>query len=233
MKEHIYTIPINEQFEKTDGCPFCGLLNKLEYNEIERITGASMMEPSVRIETNKLGFCERHFGMMLQVGKRLPIALMLQSHLESVKSDIFKKKSIDRANGLKKLSCSCYVCNRVEYNMNNIYSNFFEIYRKEPELREKFAKQTMFCFDHYVALLENGQKYLNKKEFAVFAEIIDKIEDKYLETLQTDIDWFCKKFDYRFSNEPWKNSKDAIERTVYTLTGHMPEFKSGVNTSNL
>ena len=33
MREHIYTIPVNEAFEKSgDDCPFCTLFRKLEEN---------------------------------------------------------------------------------------------------------------------------------------------------------------------------------------------------------
>ena len=56
--EQIYTIPVNEAFEasaadKSCGCPFCSLYNKLENDELDLILGASMMEPDVRIKTNK------------------------------------------------------------------------------------------------------------------------------------------------------------------------------------
>ena len=54
MAEKIYTIPINEAFDKTlesetPDCPLCLMRNMLEKNELERITGAAMMEPDVRI----------------------------------------------------------------------------------------------------------------------------------------------------------------------------------------
>ena len=67
MSEHIYTIPLNDHFSKNDGCPLCGLFEMMERNELETITGASMMEPSVRVKTNKEGFCHKHFSMMLKV----------------------------------------------------------------------------------------------------------------------------------------------------------------------
>ena len=84
--EQIYTIPINEAFEESLGddspvCPLCRIFNKFESEELELILGASMMEPDVRIKTNKLGFCRPHFDKMLAAGKKLPIALMLESHL--------------------------------------------------------------------------------------------------------------------------------------------------------
>jgi len=37
MEEKIYTIPVNEAFEQTDGCPFCRLFRKLEDDELELV----------------------------------------------------------------------------------------------------------------------------------------------------------------------------------------------------
>jgi len=65
--ERNYTIPVNEAFDKTDICPICTLRQILESNELDLILGASMMEPDIRVETNKLGFCDEHFRKMAEL----------------------------------------------------------------------------------------------------------------------------------------------------------------------
>jgi len=35
--------------------------------------------------------------------------------------------------------------------------------------------------------------------------------------VKDELDWFIKKFDYRFSNEPWKNSKTALKRSIVKI----------------
>ena len=90
--EQIYTIPVNEAFEAAAedhalGCPICALYNKLEDNELDLILGASMMEPDVRIQTNKEGFCRTHYDMMLTRKNRLGMALTLESHLNELRSE--------------------------------------------------------------------------------------------------------------------------------------------------
>ena len=90
--EQIYTIPVNEAFEASRddascGCPMCALYNKLENDELELILGASMMEPDIRIKTNEKGFCSRHFEQMFLAQKRLPLALMLESHLDLIRKE--------------------------------------------------------------------------------------------------------------------------------------------------
>ena len=64
----------------------------LESRLAEYITGAAMMEPDVRIETNRLGFCARHFDKICEVGNRLSIALILESHLHELEEREFPPK---------------------------------------------------------------------------------------------------------------------------------------------
>ena len=64
MRESILTIPISEIFEPKCGCPICRMREMLETRTVEYIMGAAMMEPDVRIETNRLGFCREHYEKM-------------------------------------------------------------------------------------------------------------------------------------------------------------------------
>ena len=187
MKEHIYTIPINEAFEIHGDCPLCRLKKTLEKNEIERITGAAMMEPSVRVKTNEQGFCFKHFEMIANSGKRHPVALVLQSHLEEISAALQKKKGAALAKYIKELDEDCYICRRLD------------------------------------ATFSVAEKALGKKKFPYFCDDVSKILLKETGEIREDIDWFCKKFDYRYKDESWKNSKDSIERAVGLLTGNLPQ----------
>ena len=84
MRESILTIPVTDIFEPKEGCPICRLRDMLEQRTIEYIMGAAMMEPDVRIETNKKGFCKTHFEQMRACKNRLSLALILQSHLQDM-----------------------------------------------------------------------------------------------------------------------------------------------------
>ena len=84
MRESILTIPITDVFEPKCGCPICRIRDTLEQHTIEYIMGAAMMEPDVRIETNKAGFCKEHFEQMRACKNRLSLALMLQTHLQEL-----------------------------------------------------------------------------------------------------------------------------------------------------
>ena len=66
-------------------------------------------------------------------------------------------------------------------------------------------------------LLEKAAARLSKKKLPDFCKLTEGVVKGYLETLSEDISWFCKKFDYRYDKEPWKNSKDSVERAIKFL----------------
>ena len=118
MRESILTIPINEVFEPREGCPICAMRNTVEQHISEYIMGAAMMEPDVRMETNRLGFCHTHFNSLLKQNNRLSLGLMLNTYLGTLRGEIFENKSIFFTKGAKAKKCSeientCFVCSKV------------------------------------------------------------------------------------------------------------------------
>ena len=68
-------------------------------------------------------------------------------------------------------------------------------------------------------MLEYASKKMPKKLYADFYDEAHAIEKKYITELKGDVSWFCKKFDYRYDEEPWYNSKDSVKRAVKFLGG--------------
>ena len=227
--EQIFTIPVNEEFDacRDDaacGCPICRLYRRLQRDELDIILGASMMEPDIRIMTNEQGFCGRHYEMMLTRKRMLGMGLILESHLAEVNKKIAAKSllGLPSASSLPKISAlnsSCYVCGRIEKNLNAMISTVIYLYENEDEFKVKFSKQPYFCLPHYESMVSYASKKMNKKLFKEFFEAAQKIQNGYAKTLENDVSWFCKKFDYNYENEPWYNSKDSVPRAVRFLTG--------------
>lgn len=234
--ETIYTIPVNEAFEasaqdKSCGCPFCTLYNRLEDDELELILGASMMEPDIRIQTNKEGFCKTHYDMMFTRKNRLGMALTLESHLaelrEDLKDKIFSKSGEHIAKRISTLENSCYICRRIEFNFSHMIETAVILWETDEDFAPKLKAQPYFCLPHYRRFLEYASKRLGKKQYAEFRKEVSHIVNSYMESLNEDISWFCKKFDYRYGEEPWYNSKDSVERTMKFLRSdlHKPPQK--------
>lgn len=228
--EQIYTIPVNEAFEASAadsscGCPMCAIYRKLEENELDLILGASMMEPDVRIKTNKQGFCHTHYDMMFVRKNRLGMALTLESHLAELKKDLGKgllgaltgRPDQKPAKRIAALEDSCYVCKRIDFHFQHMAETAVLLFDTDETFVEKLKAQPYLCLPHYRLLLEKAAERLSKKKLPQFCQLTERVVKGYLETLSEDISWFCKKFDYRYDKEPWKNSKDSVERAIKFL----------------
>ena len=228
--EQIYTIPVNEAFEagREDaslGCPFCRLREKLCGDEVDRVLGASMMEPDTRQETNAHGFCASHMTQLMAAGKRLPLALILESHLAQL-SETMKKPGVlpgaagaDTAKKWAAVAEDCYICSRVNFHFQHMLETAALLWESDTAFHEKCLSQPYFCLPHFAQFLQAAKERMKGKDFGAFYKQIYEKEAAFLEKLGGDVSWFVKKFDYRYADEPWNDAKDAVERAAMFLNG--------------
>ncbi len=248
MKYHIDTIPIWDAAKKDGECLLCALERRTELGEAERYLGASVMEPDIRIRVNDRGFCRKHHGMLFTMSNRLGHALMLESHMIENREKLEKKwKSLektgellknaglgDKLNGkakaakeavvreakeIQQMAGTCVMCDTIQENMLRYLHTFFSLYTGDAEFKRRFLAGKGLCIPHLGQLLEVAAEELNTRELGEFVQALAGMEKENLDRIQEDISWFIKKFDYRFENEGWKNSKDAVERTVNKTRG--------------
>lgn len=237
MKEELYTIPVNEAIEQDSECLFCTLNKKLENDILNYILGPSYMEEDIRSETDKIGFCREHYRQMYAAQNRLGVALMIDTHLKSLREELKKllgedseksnKKGLFKKNSeepktvayLNNIESSCYACERMQNRMKSYIDTFFYLWKREEEFQNKILSSKGFCISHFRMLIDESSKQLSGYKYTDFISKISKLEMKNLDTLQEDVDWFIQKFDYRFKDEPWKNSKDALPRAILKLSG--------------
>ena len=247
MRYHIDTIPVWDAAKLDGECLLCALRRKTELGEAERYLGASVMEPDTRIQVNTEGFCRNHQFMLYGMSNRLGHALMLESHTAESRRRMEKafvtlkksakayadaplgkltragasaKKDLDNALAeISAMSGTCIMCRSIDENMNRYLHTFFHLYQNDTEFRKRFCAGKGVCLPHMADLIQTAAKELSAKELRAFVDMLTDLEQQNFERIQEDISWFIKKFDYRFANEPWKNSADAVPRTVNKLRG--------------
>ena len=233
MKEQLYTIPVNDAFNKDCECPICEMYRSLEEGAIEFVMGPSYMEDDIRMETNKIGFCTNHLKLMYKNQNRLGLSLMLLTHMEKTIKDIeklaasgrgpsggfFKKKEGSPAISeyVENLNHSCYVCNRIKGMYERYIVTVFYLYKNDQEFKKKFQSSKGFCMNHYALLYEKAADNLKGNELEEFTKNLNLIYLENMKRVRDDLEWFTDKFDYRYINEPWKNSKDALPRSMQKI----------------
>ncbi len=223
MRDSILTIPISEILEPREGCPICRMRDMLEQRTVEYIMGAAMMEPDVRIETNRAGFCHTHFRQMMKQKNRLSLALMLQTHLEEVDRQLFSRKKLfepknARKAKLSQINESCFVCEKVDWGMERLMRTFFEM-SSHSDIKQLLSEQEYICLPHFDLLQSLAPAYLQKYELDSFNKLISSLTENYIAVLYKDVSQYCSMYDYRNTGKDadWGNSRDSIERAVKFL----------------
>ncbi len=129
-------------------------------------------------------------------------------------------KTIDELlNKLIELKETCAVCRKIDDNMDRLVDNTLYLYRKEPQFKKKFNESKGFCLRHVEWLLKKAREVFSPVMQAEFLTELLPLELLELKRINEEVKHFTKMFDYRNSEADWKNSKDAVPRSIEKLTG--------------
>ena len=249
MKEELYTIPLVDAFKAGDECPFCYIARNVEQNALDFVLGpdASYMQDHVRMETDRVGFCREHYKKMFAYGETLANALILETRLKFLMKEMqkemdhytvtskagIKDKLLKKADAMRDSNNvsrwihekeeSCYICNHIKRNYDRYVATFFFLYKKgDAEFIELVKNGKGLCLHHLADILDAAPLYLGEKEQAELRKILFAQMTANMERVLEEVDWLEKKFDYRYKDAEWKNSKDAVQRAMQKIGGGYP-----------
>lgn len=238
MKEKLYTIPVTDAFKGMCECPICQMKQQLSKDAIDFTMGPSYMEDDIRAETDHIGFCPTHIHKLYENQNRLGLALMLSTHLKKSVSELeIRSKQKPSAKGLFKktsecssvksyideLSNSCFICDRIHRTFDRYIVTIFYLYKTEAEFRSLFLNSKGFCTTHYGTLFDAAPTHLSGKQLEQFIEDLNSVYFDNMHRIQEELEWFIDKFDYRNATAPWKNSQDALPRTILKVNSEFIE----------
>ncbi len=246
MKEKLYTIELNDALKAEDECMFCWLERKLEQENLEFVLGASYMEDDIRAETSQKGFCRHHIKMMYDYGNNLGNAWILKSRLEYLNQELKKQmahytpgKSAGFLERLKRPESSaaggsaaeawirsqedhCYLCGRMREIYERMLDTFIYMLRSDADFCERLLKSKGFCLHHFAEVLRICEEKLKPQEKQEWIPKLGELMTRNLDRVQEDINWLIEKYDYRNKDADWRQSQDAVQRTMQKTAGGYP-----------
>ena len=244
MLYHLDTIPIWNALEQQTGCPLCELYQVSECAEVEHSLGGSLMEPDVRIKANLLGICTRHHQQLSTQHNKLGHAILTDSHAKEVlkQLDTLISQAAEKRNHscwkkpspamgarilkkLEDLTASCVICDGVETHMSRYIRTFIYLWEDDSSFRKRFSDSKGVCIPHAARLLQQKHGLLSNDRTIEFTTTILALVKTSLVRNEEELEWFTRKFDYRNSDKSWKNSKDALERTINQLRGRCMDIE--------
>ncbi|MGI6122750.1 MAG: DUF6062 family protein [Acetivibrionales bacterium] len=152
-------------------------------------------------------------------------SLQNKGHLEAFSENIKGRKSAagkvieELLSKLTTLKSTCAVCKKTNDNMDRLLDNTLYLYKKEPQFKRKFNESKGFCLKHVEGLLIKAREVFSPATQAEFLTELLPLELSELKRINEEVNYFTKMFDYRNSEADWKNSKDALPRSIEKLTG--------------
>jgi len=238
MKYTLDTIPVLDAYKADCECPLCRLRIACEDQYVDSMLGAAYMEPDCRVKTNEVGFCSRHFQLMYDRRNRLGLALMTHTHMQEVIAsleDILKNSAPARGGLFASLRggkgedgapqrirarmSGCVICDQMEGAIHRYAYTIAQLYFSNSEFKALFDGSKGFCLPHLALVLEMAEGTLSGEQLRAFKAAVAEIELPNLRRIEGELEWFTLKFDYRNTDKPWGNSRDAVERAVNKLMG--------------
>ena len=240
MKYQLDTIPVWDAYKTDCECPLCVLKKHNEEMYVDSFLGASVMEPDTRVEVNEKGFCATHYQHLFAQRNRLGLALMTHTYMQEVVKSVRETLSSggESRNGLfarllKKPQTDsltpgsrvrarigkCILCERLDYTIRRYAYTLVHLWSSDASFQAAFAASKGFCLEHLALVCDMAEENLSAKELPAFLDALTVLEEKNLQRVQDELEWFTLKFDYRNQDKPWGNSRDAVERAINKLQG--------------
>ncbi len=199
---------------------FCLRHAEILYNKRSNMLGLGLiLDTHLQEQTKKLRTSFENNLEALEKDADQSFVKTITNRLSSRQTD--GQKYIDELiSHLKALEGMCAVCSKLDYTMDRYVDVILYLWFKESDFRKLFASKKGFCLKHLRLLLEGTKKYLNSRESALFVKHLMTQQLDNLERIQKEVNWFTKKFDYRNSDAPWGNSRDALPRSIQKLVGY-------------
>lgn len=221
MKYAIGTTLIVQEFNGKSYCPICQIKKIVDDRLVGQFLDEAVMEDHVRGTVNKLGFCEKHFDKLYLGDSKLGLALQCHTRLEAMLEKIGTIKSAKQAKKqaeiIMGLSKTCVICDLVEDHMSRYVDTIAKMYGLEDDFRQVFDNEKSFCFNHFADLLCSCTK-AGKYADALVVSLNKKNESDGI-LLSEEIRAFCDRFDYRKSQKPMGEEKNALPKTRIKMYG--------------
>lgn len=238
MRYTLDTAPVLDAYKTQCECPLCRLRIACEDSYIESMLSSAYMEPDYRVKTNEIGFCTRHFELMFARRNRLGLALMTHTHMQEVvkslesilaeggssKSGLLASLRGAKSEGgapqrIRARMDGCFICDQISGAVNRYAYTIAQLTFSNAEFKKMFEESKGFCLPHLALVIEMADQTLSADKAAQFRKAVAELELKNLKRVEDELEWFTLKFDYRNSDKPWGNSRDAVERSINKLMG--------------
>jgi hypothetical protein len=226
---------VHDAYAEGGECPVCSLLEKAEETLLRSFQHSRVMEPNVRTQTNKEGFCADHYRKLYQRENKLGLALVLHTHLQEklpelragfqeivagVRSGRKAQERVQKAvSSLKALHESCFICGLLHADLERYAFTILYLWGKDPDFPAVFRASRGFCLSHFLAVNEKARGILSAQRQEAWLADAVPLMTASLEELEKDLSAFTQLYHDANRSMGTERERTALGRTLQKLAG--------------
>lgn len=235
MKYDISTFKFMEAFqEEKCECPLCSLERKEEREIIDTLLSELVMDRGFYADLCiDYTLCSSHIEKLYKFKDKLSTAIIIRKLMDyemkklsdggneevaaSLLRNIFGSKKVE----VKEPAMPCYVCEKMKSYREMLLKVLIKLYLKNKDFKLLYENSRGFCCEHYNGLMKMSNEIIgDKRELEKYKATTKELQEKILNRLYGELEWFINKFDYRYTKEPWGTSIDALPRSIEKVIGN-------------
>ncbi len=234
MKIQLETIPVWDALKKDDECFICALMKEAERDGIKYYLSSAIMTPEIRVETNKYGFCTKHFSALAEENKAQSLGLVMDTYYEENKkcfypaldSVISANKVRNAEKGFSNLfkayedrKKGCLICSRMNERLVRYAYTVAALYKDDSDFNKALKESKGFCIHHTKVLFEIAKEALKGDDLLDYYQTLASLLKRNLDRVQADDYYLTQKYKSENKDKPWNGCEDAAKRAVYKFIG--------------
>jgi len=192
------------------------------------------MEPQVRVQTNREGFCARHLRKLYAGDDKLGVALVVHTRLQQLRRELDDaldgaargagRRADTRpvqaaADRMGAMGESCYLCRLLGQDLQRYAFTILYLWARDPDFAPVFRASRGFCLPHFAAVLREGTRSMRPDRLRRWLEEAGAIMRDSLRRLDGELHAFTQLHRAENRSLGTEEERTALARTVQKLAG--------------
>ena len=220
---------VHDAYSDPGECPLCLLERDAERTYLTSFQHSRVMEPNVRVQTNRQGFCPSHFRKLYDGENKLGLGLVVHTHLRELAGEVgsllddLVKSGKDRTSAvtaaLREQRDSCFICGLLRKDTERYILTILYLWNKDPEFLTVFRASRGFCIPHCAGALEQASKSMRADRLRRWlAEVVPLMKGS-LGSLERDLHAFTQLHQAGNVSPGTDLERSALGRTLQKIAG--------------
>jgi hypothetical protein len=225
---------VHDAYARGGECPFCDLEEAAESTYLKSFQHSRVMEPNVRVQTNRVGFCPGHYRKLYDGENKLGLSLVVHTHLQNVIQQVgmaldalakamdgrkVKENLPAAAAPITAVRRSCFICDLLIADMDRYAFTVLYLWSRDPSFSIVFRASRGFCLPHFMVVLKEASKSMRVDRIKGWLVETIPLMKGSLDRLDGDLLAFTQLHQAGNASPGTEDERTALARTLQKLAG--------------